>query len=293
MNKIGKAAKILTAAGLAVVGQALKNDGIANAAHTLDPQNVLALKQRSEGISTTEEINRLIIALQLAAEAQSDVAKNIVRLLGFSESQLLQDIFVATVLGEKRNGYFVEVGVGSGKKISNTFMLEKHFDWSGILVEPNRSSHASIRNHRSAFLETRAAASEPGLKLEFLEAMEDGEHSRVANTGGHSFPDSAFKEYEVETTTLNDVLAAQSAPNKMDFLSLDTEGSEIDILKGLDLDRYSFNVLAIEHNFDSTCLSELNRILLPKGYIRVLPHISSFDAWFIHRDLCAQGFARI
>ena len=62
----------------------------------------------------------------------------------YSKSQLKQDLFVLSQLEFKKNGFFVEFGATDGLDLSNTFILEKRFDWNGILVEPGLSWHKTI-----------------------------------------------------------------------------------------------------------------------------------------------------
>ena len=54
-----------------------------------------------------------------------------------STSQFGQDLQVLSFYNGKRDGFFVDIGAYDGKYISNTYMLEKNFDWKGICVEPN------------------------------------------------------------------------------------------------------------------------------------------------------------
>ena len=207
-----------------------------------------------------------------------------------SQSQLLQDLFVLTAIGEKHGGYFVEVGVGSGKEISNSWMLEKHFGWNGILVEPNKSSHESILACRNAHLEKRAAASTTGNILQFEEIVGAGEYSRVADTGGLEIAGAQVRHYDVESVTLNQVLAERQAPLEIDYLSIDTEGNEVDILGAVDFDKYTFKVMTLEHNGNERTLAAFKRMLEPKGYHMIFPHISGFDAWYIHHSIKASAF---
>ena len=61
-------------------------------------------------------------------------------------SQLGQDLFVLIELGNKKEGFFIEIGAGDGFYLSNTYLLEKNFGWTGILVEPNKSFYNSFQS---------------------------------------------------------------------------------------------------------------------------------------------------
>ena len=55
-----------------------------------------------------------------------------------SKSQLFQDLFVQYIFNKKKEGIFIEIGGGNGNDISNTILLEKKYNWKGIICEPNR-----------------------------------------------------------------------------------------------------------------------------------------------------------
>lgn len=255
----------------------------------LDPQYHRALQFTKFQGASLQAVRLFRQAALIASEVDQTLAIKMTRGLHKSESQFLQDVFCALTLGEKTDGFFVEVGVGSGQEISNTFMLEKHYGWSGLLVEPNRSSHESITACRTATLDKRAAAFKSGKTLTFQEIVGMGEHSRIANTGGHRLKGSEIREYDVETISLTDLLHQIGAPRVIDYLSLDTEGGEIDILKGIDFDNYIFRVMTIEHNFNKTVIDQFDSILIPFGYRRVIPHVSAVDAWYVHESVSSPG----
>jgi FkbM family methyltransferase len=287
IKQIAKSLRIVLSSLIYVTGRATHSHSLNQLALKVDGNNAYALAIK--GLTNNPLYSQIAMATRLSAELSEDQTLALKRVLPNAEGQLLQDVFCIICLGEKRDGYFVEVGVGGGKSISNTYMLEKEFGWKGVLVEPNISSHESIRFHRTAHLETRAAASKSGIMLEFQEVVGNGEHSRIANTGGHKFEKSSFKSYQVETITMNEILEKQGAPKEIDFLSLDTEGSELDILAGIDFKKYTFKVMSIEHNFDQQVLCKLDSILIPLGYRRVLKEVSSFDAWYLHSS-CKTAF---
>lgn len=64
-----------------------------------------------------------------------------------------------------------------------------------------------------------------------------------------------------------------------------TEGSEVEILRGIDFNKFRFDVITTEHNFDYKRRNQIDEILLQNGYHRVLDHISGFDAWYVHESI--------
>jgi hypothetical protein len=91
--------------------------------------------------------------------------------------------------------------------------------------------------------------------------------------------------YAVETVSLNDLLAEQQAPRQIDYLSIDTEGSEWPILETFDVSKYDINVITVEHNF---CEPDRRRIydrLTQSGFVRVLEPFSKFDDWYVKRTI--------
>jgi hypothetical protein len=70
-----------------------------------------------------------------------------------SKSQIFQDLFVLLSTGFKQHGYFVEFGATNGVDLSNTYLLEKHFQWNGILAEPSKAWHQKLKENRSCSLE--------------------------------------------------------------------------------------------------------------------------------------------
>jgi FkbM family methyltransferase len=195
-----------------------------------------------------------------------------------SHAENFQDMFVIFQTNQKRSGYFVEIGVGDGKSFSNTYLLEKEFQWSGLLIEPNPKFHASIEELRSARLEKRAAYSRSGETLGFLVA-DIGELSTLAKYQAGGGPKGRL--IKVDTINASDALELHSVPTDFDFLSVDTEGSEYDILSVIDFNVYTPKVICVEHNYRPGAKKAYERLLEPFGYVSVFEHLSGVDAWFI------------
>lgn len=204
-----------------------------------------------------------------------------------SFSQIGQDLFVLHVLNEKRGGYFVEFGATDGVSLSNTCLLERQFGWKGICAEPSRRWHPELRVNRACAIDTRCVWSSSGESLGFSE-YEDGEYSKLssfAGTDGHAAHRKLARHYDVETVTLTDLLASHGAPTDIDYLSIDTEGSELEILAAHDFDRYRFRVITVEHNGLRERRRKIARLLLMQGYRRCMPALSLWDDWYVSRAL--------
>lgn len=201
--------------------------------------------------------------------------------LAQSKSQINQDIFALIHSGWKHGGYFVEFGATDGQTLSNTWLLEKAFGWTGILAEPARVwRHALEGAGRTATLEFDCVWSETGKTLEFEEA-DWSELSTVTEfRGSDKHVRHGVRKYSVQTVSLNDLLVRHGAPAEMDFLSIDTEGSEFSILSSLDFDRFRFRTIACEHNHGPT-RERIHGLLRGHGYTRVYTDETKFDDWYV------------
>ena len=230
--------------------------------------------------------------LERAAQAEDDVAflrtlpeAAVVQALAAlpnSQSQLRQDLFVLSHCSFKKGGYFVEFGATDGKTLSNTWLLEKQFGWSGILAEPGRGWHERLRNERSARIDTDCVWSQSDADLEFIEA-ENAELSTLASHADgdeHARSRRNARHYRVNTISLNDLLARHHAPSQIDYLSIDTEGSEFEILGALDFSAYSFATITCEHNFTAN-RERIHALLREHGYVRKCEAVSRFDDWYV------------
>jgi FkbM family methyltransferase len=206
-----------------------------------------------------------------------------------SYAQMFQDVFALWYLNFKRDGYFVEFGATDGITISNTYFLEKEFNWKGIVAEPAVVFHEQLRNNRDCHVDTscvwhtsnetlifdQAAFPEWSCISSFLNEVD------IPNRGGST-------EYEVSTISLVDLLKKYDAPNVIDYLSLDTEGSELAILEVFDFSKYTVNFISVEHNDhsrDPSYRTALYDFLTNKNYIRVLTELSGCDDWYVRAEL--------
>ena len=203
-------------------------------------------------------------------------------LLAKSKSQLRQDLFVLSELNYKRDGFFVEFGATNGVDLSNTFLLETAFGWSGILAEPALRWHDDLVQNRRAQIDKRCVWSHSNESVLFNET-DAGELSTINALSGSDMHAEARKKgrvYQVNTVSLMDLLEEHGAPAQIDYLSIDTEGSEYAILESFDFNRYRFKVITCEHNY-TPLRDKLYALLVKNGYRRKFEKLSLFDDWWV------------
>jgi FkbM family methyltransferase len=202
----------------------------------------------------------------------------------FSYAQIAQDLWVLSETRLKRGGFFVEFGASDGVTLSNTYLLENHFGWTGILAEPVPMLHDSIRRNRMAALSTKCVWSRSGEIVPFR-VCRAHEYSTIEGFQESSHHDrSQYETIHVETISLNDLLVEQCAPAHIDYISMDTEGSEFDILSTFDFDRFRVDLFSIEHNRTSNEI-KIDTHMAERGYERAYPDNSHFDGWYRRRGL--------
>jgi FkbM family methyltransferase len=246
------------------------------------------------GITTSSELRRLeAIAeqnlerdLRLCVAFKPQFSGLLLAQLGKSKSQLRQDLVALAANGFKRNGFYVEFGATNGVELSNTYMLEKEFQWKGILSEPGLIWHHDLQVNRTAsHIDYRCVWSSSGEELKFQQT-DDATFSTISkfsDSDSHVELRKRSKEYSVATVSLYDLLQAGDAPTIIDYLSIDTEGSEFEILEAFDWKSFSFNFISCEHNYSKSRESLFN-LLSANGYHRVLTEYSEFDDWYV-RDI--------
>ena len=207
--------------------------------------------------------------------------------VGQAKGQRYQDMYVAHRLGAPRNGFFVDFGATNGVDLSNTHYLEKVLGWNGILAEPLPRWHAALHASRSAKIDHRCVWWESGKKLEFAAPAADPEYSTIAEfAAGDVYAQvrEGAPTLTVDTVSLADLLAEHGAPRQIDYLSIDTEGSELDILSAFDFSRYDIRIITVEHNHRTDVRDALQRLLGAHGFVREFEQFSAFDDWYFHPE---------
>jgi FkbM family methyltransferase len=206
-----------------------------------------------------------------------------------------EDLFVLNELNYKKNGFFIDIGAHNGISNSNTYLLEKEYAWNGICVEANplERSFQALKKNRTCICENLAIFDYDGIiqfqargrhpELSGVIFNESSEEIKIKNNNGHPITN-------IRCVTLLNLLNKNKCPKIIDFMSLDTEGSEFIILKNFDFNLYCFKVIIVEHNVGSPrenytiCKNKKDNIynlLIRNGYI--LKHTNMYDDYYVYR----------
>jgi len=220
-------------------------------------------------------------AMESDADRVLNLALSAMIVEGESKAQLKQDLFVLLATNFKRNGFFVEFGATNGFDLSNTYLLEKSFGWKGILAEPAKIWHESLSQNRNAKIDHSCvwSKSDKTLKFNMVDEPELSTISRFNDRDHHSEKRKHGSTYDVTTISLNDLLEKHDAPRAIDYLSIDTEGSEFEILNNFDFAKYNISIITCEHNFTED-RKKIYTLLTKNGYTRKFEGFSKWDDWY-------------
>ena len=189
--------------------------------------------------------------------------------------QMGEDFLLAKYFEFRRDGFFLDVGAFDGVHLSNSYMFEK-LGWQGICVEPSEVNFSRCRSARPNSICVRAAcvsnediqhvefSSEPLGLLSGISVDEADIRRRYARRG-LDYP--GLSKISVPAKTLNAILA-EYAPGvtQIQFLSIDVEGTELDVLAGLDFDRFRPEILVVEANDEESKRAVCESLVKEKDY---------------------------
>ena len=187
-----------------------------------------------------------------------------------SYSQLGQDLNVVSFYNNKKNGFFLEIGASDGIELSNTYLLETKYNWTGICCEPIPEQYNKlVINRPNSVSCIEAVYNESNLIVTFDIANNYNLLSGISkNIDCHIKDVNENKTtIQVKTISLLDLLDKFNAPKFIEYMSLDTEGTEFEILKNFDFEKYTFGLIDVEHNYCEPRRTEIKNLLLSKGYI--------------------------
>ena len=165
----------------------------------------------------------------------------------FGQDKIIKNYF----FHNKKKGFFVEIGAFNGISGSNCFHFEKFLNWDGIAFEPSSIQFEKLKLNRKCRLINKAIAAEEK-EVEFLE-VEEG-YTQMSGILNEKFiseetikkdPRSKTKTISITTTTFDRNVPAEK---EIDYLSIDIEGGEMELLDSIDFKKYNIKVISVENN---------------------------------------------
>jgi len=190
--------------------------------------------------------------------------------------QLLQDKWVLSWFPPGYKGFFLDVGMCDAIRINNTYLLEQ-LGWRGIGIDPYPTN---VDKRPNLIVEEIAVFSEE-TELSFIEAGPLGGAADFVDLHAQAIKDKP--RTTVKTTTLAAILKKHDAPNIIDYMSLDTEGTEYEVLRVFPFEEYAFGCITVEHNHERLKRERIHALLTSKGYVR--EQRVRFDDWYIHASM--------
>ena len=201
-------------------------------------------------------------------------------------SHIGQDRWVAEVYNYKRGGYFLDFGALDGILTSNTYTFEKEFGWTGIIVEANPTSYPDVCRNRTSIAVNAALWSTSREKLEMLDAhgLSSAVQHQDSDSQGDLRRSITKRRFSIDTINPTELLERHCAPELIEYLSLDVEGAEMEVLQSFDFKRFRPGLMTIEHSEVPEKQSELRKLLKPLGYKVTQRH---YDDWYWHPEIVA------
>jgi FkbM family methyltransferase len=192
-------------------------------------------------------------------------------LTGGREQELVREFF-----GGARSGFFVEVGANRPQQESQTWHLEQ-LGWTGVLIEPQPELAGDLCSARSAKVFAVACSSPENagrrMKLHVAGALSALDRDRMAPGA------QPERVIEVPVRTLDDVLIEAGAPRQLDFLSIDVEGHELEVLRGFDFAHWRPRLVLLEDHVGNL---KKHRFLRAAGY-RLIRRFEN-NGWYVPRN---------
>ncbi len=148
-----------------------------------------------------------------------------------------------------------------------------------------KSFQTKLSQNRNCSIDHRAVYSSSNLTVEFREISGNEDLSGIGSSfleDNHEIiRNENYISYNVETISLTDLLNDYNIPVSIDFISIDTEGSEFDILSNFNFDKYDVDIFTVEHNYIHSKREEIKNLMEKNHYTRILTDISQWDDWYV------------
>ncbi|CAB3387983.1 Hypothetical predicted protein [Cloeon dipterum] len=187
---------------------------------------------------------------------------------------------IHTVLGRLKNGFFVECGVWDGERDSNTLMLEKRYNWTGLLVEgsPTESKIIKTKNRKAWLAPVCMSTSTSSMIVSFMDNSYAG---RIIGPQGMNLPGMSHVSFVSQLCIPFNTLMAALNQTTIDYFSLDVEGHELEILSTIDFERFFIRTMTVEYTQSADRLDEILELMDENGF--KLHSKNSLDFIFVNK----------
>ena len=175
-----------------------------------------------------------------------------------------------SIFKNKPNLFFIDVGAHDGLTTSNSAYAEMNLGWKGICIEPHPDNYSKLiasrncKTYNCCISENEAelefccirghANMLSGINSSYSESHLQRIQNEILNHGGE------MTTIRIPSKTLNAIIEENNIEH-VDYLSIDTEGSELNVLMGIDLHKYKVTVISVENNnYNDNVRSYLNEL---------------------------------
>jgi hypothetical protein len=230
----------------------------------------------------------LVQAWRLSCEAERaiDVGLDAIGYKRKFFSQKGQDRWVIEdVFHYMHGGYFVEVGSGDGRTHSNTYVLERDYGWTGVLIDAHSHYVEQGRPHRHCGHLCACVDAEERdvsfLPFGYMGGIVDGDTDYSQAKREALLATHKDEIIRLRSKTLGQLLESVEAPARIQYLSIDVEGAELRVLNGTPFDRYTFDAITIERPTPA-----VHKRLTAAGY--VLARTNWCDGFYLSQQLATR-----
>lgn len=184
------------------------------------------------------------------------------------------------VLKKYDKGFFLDVGCFDGEFISNTYKLEKH-GWEGLCIDAFPKNFE--KRPRSKVVQA-VLGTEKNIEVEFTKSKYP-EISGITNyLSARNWEYHIDEKIKMKTSILDEILQENNVPQFIEYMNLDVEGMEFEILKSFPFNKYKFGILSIEHNYQEPKRTEIKNLLEKNGY-KLEKEINTDDVYVFDHDV--------
>ena len=177
-----------------------------------------------------------------------------------------EDTAVLDYFKDKKNGFYIDIGCHHPTYINNTYLLYKK-NWSGINIDISQFSIDLFNHMRPQDLNYNCAISNKNKIVKLFYQKEFSQLSTIKSIQAKSVFEGNIKEKDIQAFSLDEILNRDKYKNtKIDFLNIDVEGADLEVLEGLSFDKFKPELICLEIHDKEVKKSEIYNFLINKNY---------------------------